>query len=268
MIALRDVIKIMIALMLVACATQGVKADLFNGGVGITDPASYDQPQANLYVLFNTYFGLEEGMDGYVTSSNELFEARGVAGVAEWTASEGAYVYGVNRIADLDHNLTFKFNNGTTLSTGWLVAKTEPTEFSELGDVRDLDPGPFTMTLATYYRPFDLYVGIVEANSIKYNNGVEDDLVHMIALDVTDLMQAKLGVDKVQSAYMFCWEDLVLGPTGGWGDPADWDFQDLVYILVNVYDARQLTLTPEPATALILLAGLAVCPLVRRQRSK
>ncbi len=267
--------KVLLALVLAALVAQGVRAELVNG-IGITDPASYDQAsntELTLSNLFNAFFDLK-GSDKY-TSSDALFADRGVINDM-WVALDDAYIYGVGKVAVLVHELNFSYTDGTTLAPITIAANTVgsdgkmtiETALSGFGINTALEKGEFSMSLNTFLGSTQM--GTVETFGATYQvsgGSIQNDgLVHLIALDVTDLMSALLG-EKIQSAYMFCWEDLpVFRPQGGM--PADWDFQDLVYIMVNVSDSHITTITPEPATALILLAGLAVAPLARRLRKK
>jgi len=288
MLISRGAAKILVALVFVVCATQGVKADLFNEGsygaigndgklIGGIRDIGYDSgdPQVALHELFNAFFSLT-GNEAY-GSSNELFKDRGVIS-DKWIAGEAEF-YGVNKVAALAHNLNFQSDAGANLGTIVVPATVDggnydPSKFdAEFTGSISLSYGEvFSMNLETFFN--GRLMGTVDTNTYgaTYNdtsgNRKSDELVHMIALDVTDLMQAMLDY-KIDSAYMFCWEDLPLfAPKGGM--QADWDFQDLVYIMVNVAPKTKIesTPTPEPATMLILLTGLAACPLARRLRKK
>ena len=301
MLVFRNAAKVLLALVLVAFATQAVRADMFNHGEygdlgimqgGIRDADSYDDGQVNLYKLFNEFFGLT-GAEAY-GSSNDLFYGTDLLkgrGVLEeyWIALPDAQLYGVNKVAALGHNLNFKSDTDDPLGTINLPATivdgqyigNNPLEFNtqNTGSVNLSDGTIFSMSLETFWGPD--HVGDVAFKSAGYASwdpqSDYDYLIHMIAFDVTDLMKVILGNDNVTSAYMFCWEDLMLHRPSGGGDPADWDFQDFVYILVNVdyldgpYVSGDPDPTPEPATMVVLLMGLAACPLaqkLRRRRSE
>ena len=254
----RGAAKILVALVLVAFATQGVRADQ----VTINDGPWGEYP---LFRLFNEYFGTD------YQDSQAIFNDLGVVS-KDWIALPDAKVYGAFKIAALDHELNFVYTNGAEVTPIYLRGDTVSGTIDTGvlgGDPIPIPEGTFSMFLNTLFS--GVTVGTVDTYGATYQqsgSSVQNDmLIHMIALDVTDLMSEKLGYE-IQSAYMFCWEDLPdFVPQGG--AKADWDFQDLFYILVNVRDGTSLKeVTPEPATALILLAGLAACPLARRLRKK
>ena len=239
-------------------ASQTVKADLVINDNG-NDQWISEFP---LFHLFNEYFGTN------YSSSDDLISSRGYTVSNTWTALQGAEIYNAYKVAGFAHDLQLKGNDG------WIVSQqfAGNTQSSGVGEFEflgvSIPVGTFEMSIKAYAPGFAYFLGEVTAEASNYTAGPftgSDDMIHMIAIDVTDLMSSLLGGKEIQSAYLFCWEDMVR-------TYADMDYQDLAYIMVNVADSNmssasnESNATPEPATALILLAGLGVYPLVRKLR--
>ena len=242
----------MFALVLVVFSVQAVKADY---SFSISDEKKEGWiGEVPMYGLFNDYFGTTYG------SSNEVLTDRGYIVSNDWIALPGAQIYGAYKVAGLAHELNFISEDGQTLMVQSFEGNTQTwgIDTSIIGGA--LQEGVFSMVLETFW--YGDHVGTVWADGAEYTTG-SDNEIHMVAIDVTDLMQGMLDYD-ITSAYFFSWEDMLLSVS-------DYDYQDLAYIMVNVRhgtDTNVTTATPEPATALILLAGLAACPLVRKLRRK
>jgi len=221
--------------------------------------------------LFNKYFGTN------YESSNALFTDRGVVS-NEWIALEGAWISSAYKVAGLAHNLNFIGNDGKFLSQ-YFAANTD-TNTAGLTDllvqVALSYTGVFSMNLDCFWNggfttpesEKGAYVGTTYADGADFGFGFES-ATQMVALDVTDLVIAQLtaankDTSNIFSAFMFGWEDMPLSNSN-----TDWDYQDLAYVMVNVRHDSSTSTTPEPATALILLAGLGVAfPLSRKLLGK
>ena len=275
MFSFRNAAKILLALVLVALATPGVLAqtpnnkyqpDEFEFGIDIanfqiSDTKTADWPsELKLFELFNQYFAGVLPQDQVLTSSQQIFESYTVIVSDTWTALEGAQVFSAYKLAGFWHDL--KLESEENSYSWFLPGNTQDSAVNEylLGNQPfDLAPGEYRMELQTDW-------GTVRPQGAEFDNGESDGYIHMFAIDVTALMQALLGNSDIQSAYMFCWEDMDVRR-----DLCDFDYQDLAYIMINVRhesDPYGPNPTPEPATALILLAGLVACPLARKLRKK
>ena len=253
--------------------SNGVRADLLSqygvgNGNGINDTTNYNDNVA-LYQLFNKYFEDQLGTNFY-TSSNQLFNDRGVDPYTDWTTS-GSQLVGAFKVAAFGHTMSMFDSNGNYIAGVMHVEGT--TNIGEQGGITDLGNQSITNIadgLNVNFRLDALWAGspVYSWGSTPGTNDgglgrVGDNMIHMLALDITDLYNAKYNT-KNDSVYMFAWEDLHLTAAGG-GSVADWDYQDFVTIMTNV--KPNSSTTPEPGTMLIMgLGGIAGLVAYRRRR--
>ena len=250
------------AILLITVVATTAKADLSlteKYGVDIVDKSS-DGNDLNLYNLFNNYFA-DQLTTGY-TSSNDLFNARGVDPNATWTTNK-ATLTAAFKVAAYDHALSVVLGETTKCITdGFLTNNiSNPTyglvDLTSTYDISD-------MTDATW----DLQVRTESGGTYFVHSDSSlnpEGLIHMVAFDVTDIYNVKtFGMDiskYVDNAYMFGWEDIT-------GMGADRDFQDFVGIITNIKhssgDTSGSSTTPEPATLAMIALGLSVLPITRR----
>ena len=266
----------LVILALVVFATTIAKAD-FNsyvtGNQNIDKFSINDAGKTNwiaetpMYGLFNTYFGTD------YASSDAIISGQDVVVSNNWIAAEGAAIYGVYKVAGYAHSLSFVDDLGNTRLTQKYDGNTQTSgTFTEQGanGVALGYEGEFSMVLNNS-------VGNKAYETVYADHATlgakSDNLIHMIAIDVTDLMIKKLtemGQDtsEIYSAYLFGWEDMLASATH-----ADYDYQDLAYIMINVRHESDSHInsnnaTPEPATALMFVIGMVAYPMSRSFRSK
>lgn len=247
------------------------KAELLTDlyGINISDANKYNDGNT-LYQLFNNYFGLDEET-GY-SSSNDLFNDRGVDPYATWTTS-GSELIGAFKVAAFGHEMSVMSQNGTVLGSIIDVAGTE--NISEANGISDLSGGSvslpdghrvnFQLDASLWGNDVYSWSSDPAANAGTQPIGVTgDDMIHMIAFDITDIYNEYFGTD-FESVFMLGWEDMHL--TGdGLGSTADWDYQDFVAIVTNL-KPENTAATPEPATmVMILMSGAAGALVYRRRR--
>ena len=245
------------AILLITAIATTAKADtslteLY--GVNIKDNSS-DGMNDNLYLLFNAYFQ-NELATGY-TSSNELFNDRGVNPNATWTTNN-ATLTAAFKVAAYDHALNVVLGETTKSVTDFLTDNiNNPTyglvDLTSTYDVSNMTDATWDLQVRT--DSGEIYT--VHSDSSLNSDG----LIHMVAFDVTDLYNLKsFGDDKsryVDTAFLFGWEDIT-------GMGADRDFQDFVGIITNINVASGSAATPEPATLAMLALSLGVLPITRR----
>ena len=214
-----------------------------------------------LYALFNDFFQLTG--DAAYTSSNELYADRGLKGnIQHFTASEGAKMVSSFKSAGFASSLNFVDQSGNLLlnDDGTPVysnyaAAGEDQRFKE--DLVDFPVvGEYSLQLDVW-NPY-------EANGthdLLYSNYAlnPDGMINMLAIDVTDLIQAMYPDMVIDTAYLFTFEDR---PSGG--SYLDYDYQDYAFIAINV----KPTLTPEPATAALFGLALLGLPFARKLRRR
>ena len=210
--------------------------------IRINDDSGLDVDAAGnnitLASLFNEYFGTD------YASSQALFDELGVKEiVSTWTVNENARIEASFKSAALAQTLSIIDSLGNAVASQTFAG-------GIFGD--RLGGEPIRFDVAGLYH-FSLDTG---ENVFSASNS-NDGLIHLIAFDVTALMQAKLPDEQIDSAYLFCWEDL---NADHWY--ADFDFQDLSYIMINV---TPNTVTPEPSTFLIMGIGGAGFLLLRKR---
>ena len=239
--------------------------------VNISDTNKYSD-NINLFQLFNNYFADQLlGAEGFYSSSNDLYNARGVDPYTDWTTS-GSQMVGAFKVADLGHTMSMIDSLGNTITSLTHVGGTENIGAGLNGGITDLSDQAVTDIpdgLSVHFQlDADWYGSLVYSwsSNPELNDGSlgkpGDNMIHMLAFDITDLYNSKYDTSN-DSVYMFAWEDLHL-TAGGGGLLADWDYQDFVAIMTNVHPN---TAVPEPATMLIVGLGLAGLGVVRRMKN-
>lgn len=226
-------------------AVPVVRADY---NVNINDNVSGEK---SLCSLFNEYFGLT-GDDAY-KSSNDLFAARGVStSISSWTVGSDAEVYAIFRNAGYTHEVYSTDLNGNRITgdNGFNMMFDQSSNISSLSDMvgqgLDIPEGVFSWAMDVYTSgDVSSIDGNPDMSWFASGDLNSDDAMHLIAIDVSDFLSDLYG-DTV-NAYLFAWEDKI-------ASQADWDFQDFVYIMVDVQPTA--TATPEPGTMLIFGAAL------------
>ena len=249
---------IIIAIVLAAPAHADL-TDMY--GVDIKDSGSWDDAYGNLFQLFNGYFADQLGSNT-MASSNQLFNTYGVDPTTDWTTNDSSVV-GAFKVAALGHNFSVvsKENKilGSIFSVQGVVNLGEHVGIVDLGNnsVALADGHNIDFNLNATWNGASVY----DWSSSGNNN---DGAIHMIALNITELYNAKNGMNY-DSVYMLCWEDMDLG------NPAtDWDYQDFVAIVTNIIPKGNSetinSSTPEPGTMLIFGVGLAGAAAWRRSK--
>ena len=248
--------------LLILMSTTVAKADLLTEyNVNISDANMYAD-NVNLYQLFNQYFADQLGANTYA-SSNDLFNDRGVNPYTDWTTS-GSQLVGAFKVAALGHDMSMLDGYGNVVASLIHLSGTE--NLGQVGGITNLG-GQSVVDIEDGLH-VDFRLDAYNGSSLLYSwssNPDEniDGMVHMVAIDITDLYNAKYGTVN-DSVYMFGWEDLHL--TGA-GAPlaADWDYQDFVAIMTNV-KPNDNPVTPEPTTMLMFGMGMLALPFARRLR--
>jgi hypothetical protein len=233
-------------------------------GININD----DTANESFYVFFNDMFGME------FTSSNDVFNAYGVDPYRTWTVGKDSQLSVGGRSFTGFDNTLYLSTLGSEDKIN-LIGSYSGDGFLNFGInyAVDLPVGS----------GFDFLLGVnhtdMHGNNFEYtlssnpdNNGGS---IHMLALDITALYNARYGVDFA-SVFMFLWEDYKDGTEVWWwsdwnpnnkSSESDWDYTDYMFIMTNVKHGDGAT-TPEPATLVILGLGLAGLGTVRARRRK
>lgn len=260
------------------------KADLLTdyGVNNINDNAGHDT--AALYQLFNNYFSeqLTSTGEGLYSSSNDLFNARGLDPNSAWVTNNSEIV-GAFKVAGYEHTLKISDRNSDFSEKVYYEpsSSTNPSNQLEISDMSGLSVSmadgmvlDFELEAKSPWRNENDYVWSSDPtkNSGMQGTGVEGDgMIHMIAIDITDLYNLKHDTDH-ETVYMFGFEDMHFtnGTGGAYGGTADGDYQDFVIIMTNVNSVP--TNTPEPASWMIFLIGGAGTSVMawrkRRQQNK
>jgi hypothetical protein len=263
--------------LLTVCLTAAVNAEMLTEryGVNIVDNGLYQSANADrpLFELFNKYF--EEQLGGnQVSSSNALFNERGVNPATDWVTS-GSQIVGAFKVAAFSHDFKVVSNSGNNagdvlggvynIGSGVNVVDGSGANggIADVTAVSLADGNHIDFMLQATFSGWDL-------NGFDYSSHKEDNAdgrLHMLAFDITDLYNAKYNTN-LDSAYMLAWEDILEG--NGIGLNVDWDFQDLVMIVTNITPNEPTpSATPEPATMLIFgfgMAGAGVAAYRRRRK--
>ena len=265
MIFSRNALTLLVAVGMIAFSAQAVQADLKqsnqysvylqDGGESfrINDDNLKSAGAVPLYEVFNEFFKLTPNGE-YYTSSNDLIDARGFVVTNDWVALPDAKIYSAyqNYINPLTWSIEFESGPSPDPIKFPPASNGEPTGWI-LQDVELGNTGRFSMSLDAVFGYTDPYDAVWSVFS-----WASDGLIHMIAIDVTDLMQ--LNDPTITSAWLFAWEASHVNYSA-----SDFGYYNLVQVLVNV-DTFNDPVVPEPATALILLTGLAAYPAARRFR--
>ena len=243
-----------------------VRGDLVTQyGVDINDEKLHEDAYS-LFNLFNSYFADQLGTDGLYASSNDLFNERGVDPYANWTTS-GSQLVCAFKVAAFGHEMSMVDTaTGSVIDSLYHIGGT--VNIGEVGGITDLSGQSVTDIpdgLSVSFR-LDAYWGdnVFYSWSSNPNDNV-DGMIHMVALDVTDLYNDKWGTANT-SVYMFGWEDLHLYVNdGAWA--SDWDYQDFVVMMTNV-TPDGTPVVPEPGTMLVFGAGLVGLGLGYRRKFK
>ncbi|MDR2757686.1 MAG: hypothetical protein LBC20_18500 [Planctomycetaceae bacterium] len=223
-----------------------------------------------LYRIFNEYFS-NELSQGY-SSGNELADDRMIREtILSWHVNPGSDVVASFTSSAWNHGFQiYDQNTGSLEYNSKIYDSTETGQaIIEEETAIPISGGDYTFSVnnygydKTFSGNYDWYYETEEylddpARLTHFNDGFE----HLIVFDVTDLMQARYGID-IESAYLFALEDMAVL------QGSDFDYQDFAFILTNVTANTVPTVTPEPATALIFgLAGGIAIPFLRRKRNE
>ncbi len=249
-----------------------------------------------VYTLFNKYFDLKAGNKDYVTSSNQLYDKRGVRGDdgklgdVTWISTGDSTFYASalsagnkNTLSIIDPKSKNVLKDSTNKELSWPFGSGENQILGDGHSGQKLNVGnntqfewsltstPGSGSGTTWY-------------SDTYKNA--DGMIHMIVLDVSDLMlkmiSEKNGWDAIIGGtyeiydagddtwhdsdvgnYLWVWEDeaktkgvwndyyaymLCWEDTAGTSSGCDFDYQDMVAIISFIQPAYVTPYTPSSAT--------------------
>ena len=236
-----------------------------SGATGIVDNAWGEYP---LVRLFSDFFAAELAATGEsYSTSNQLFEVRGVDTSLQtrWAATNAMW-YSAFKIAMLGHDLHMVPDAGDAIR----IAST-PEEINIIGPNGMMMIGTPIGSCDSFTFRMDTHLAGYPSSYVSFysDNALNPDLAtHMVAFDVTDLVNARQLAEwlsaghsantfiPVESAYLFGWEDM-------WRESAvapDGDYQDFASIFTNMRPAS----VPEPASLGVFALGAMV--LLTRQR--
>ncbi|MDR2761094.1 MAG: PEP-CTERM sorting domain-containing protein [Planctomycetaceae bacterium] len=230
-------------------------------GVKLVDQ-SYDGEDYNLYAMLNRHLGLT-GDEAY-SNSNDLFNERGIDPTTQWITNGSSLLHAFN-MSIFGHQINVLDEASNELCRLY----DQGINYVE-GNVYDLADG---INLDFMMLPF-LKPDSSNDDGVNYNyiypawssdplENLDSGNIHMIAIDVTDLYNAKKNT-AFESVYMFGWEDLSGDSSGSYGI-ADFDYNDMVIFMTNL---TPTSATPEPASMLIFLAGGGLVSALRLRRKK
>lgn len=224
--------------------------------------SGWDSKNVSLANLFNQYFTDKLGAGNFDTyaDSNALYADRGIKRqVGNWTLSANSEIIASFKSAQYGHEL-FAMNAETgeaesVFKVGKLLTNDPATSMLANTSYKIEANGEFNFELGTYNTyDHDQKYDTLYGDDPSRNSG---ETIQMVAIDVTDLIRKIEGYEDITSAFMFGWEDLPLNMS------ADYDYQDLVYIAINVTPDGYVT--PEPATIAIFGLGALGLPFLRKR---
>lgn len=240
------------------------------------DDKGFDAQDKPLSYLFNAYFSEQLGKDSFkeYNNANELYQDRGIKySVDAWQINEGSEIIASFKNAMFMQDLIIQNTDTQSIERYTFASNIFDNELN-VDTIEIGASGEYTFGLET----FNLFngnssMGILDGVNSENNPG---NVIQMVAFDVTDLMRKINGYEDIETAFMFGWEDLNY-------NSADFDYQDLVYIAINVKPTNYTpptivetglglesnNATPEPATIAIFgLGGALAVPFLRKRFQK
>jgi hypothetical protein len=223
-----------------------------------------------LYRIFNEYFQNE--LTANYTSGNALVDDLMIKQtVSSWHVNEGSNVVASFTSSIYQHGLQIYSTTGALLFDTGQYASTTTGEAIIDGSPINLNGGDYIFSAnnyglsKTFSGDHEWYYSTEEylnPDNESWTHYFDDGIEHLIAFDVTDLMQQREGYKDIESAFLFAFEDLNVSNT-------DFDYQDFAFVLTNVNANVVPAATPEPATILIFgIAGGIALPFLRQKNKK